>query len=118
MRVKNLATWGAAMISKRQLFATAGAATAAALTSYRLSAQHAKLVRLGLLVHRTPDEFLGILRQGFTELGYVEGRDITIEARGAQGQLGRLPDLATELTRFDLDAIMAVGGVGARALQQ
>ena len=43
------------------------------------------------------------LRQGLRELGYVEGRNLVIEYRSADGLTERFPDLATELVRRDVD---------------
>ena len=42
------------------------------------------------------------LRQGLRELGYVEGRNLVIEYRSADGRAERFPDLATELVRRDV----------------
>lgn len=103
-------------MNKREFLAMAGAAAALALRPS--AAQEAKLRRVGILVHRQPEEYLEILRRSFGQLGYVEGRNIVFQFRGAYGQLGRIPDLAAELVRSDPDAIIAVGGVGARALQR
>ena len=49
------------------------------------------------------------LRQGLRELGYVEGRNLVIEYRSADGLTGRFPDLATELVRRDVDLIITRG---------
>jgi len=46
------------------------------------------------------------LRQGLRELGYVEGKNIVIEWRSAEGKLDRLPSLATELVRLPVDVIV------------
>ena len=43
------------------------------------------------------------------ELGYVEGKNILIEYRYAEGKLGRLPDLAAELVRLNVDVIVTTG---------
>jgi putative ABC transport system substrate-binding protein len=49
--------------------------------------------------------YLDGLRQGLRELGWVEGRNIVIEARFAEGQTDRLPALAAELVRLNMDVI-------------
>jgi putative tryptophan/tyrosine transport system substrate-binding protein len=51
-------------------------------------------------------------RQGLRELGYVEGQNIAIEWRSAEGKADRLPGLAAELVRLKLDVIVT-GGAGA-----
>src|SRR6185503_2600984 len=62
--------------------------------------------RIGYLSGRTkptssaPDTNLNAFRRGLRELGYVEGRDIVIEYRFADGKNDRLPALATELVRM------------------
>ena len=48
-------------------------------------------------------------RQGLRELGYVEGKNIVIEWRPAEGKLDRLPALAAELVRLNVDVIVTVG---------
>jgi len=57
-------------------------------------------------------------RQGLRELGYVEGRDIAIEYRWAEGRLDRLPDLANELVRLKVDVIVASATPGGLAAKQ
>ena len=58
------------------------------------------------------------LRQGLRDLGYVEGRNIFIEYRFADGKNDRLPGLAAELAGLKVDVIVA-GGLGAtRAARQ
>ena len=49
-------------------------------------------------------------RQGLRELGYVEGKNIVIEWRSAEGKLDRLPALAAELLRLKVDIIVTTGG--------
>jgi putative ABC transport system substrate-binding protein len=61
---------------------------------------------------------LNAFAQGLREHGYVEGRNILIEYRWAEGQFERLPGLATELARLKVDLIVAAATPGARAAQQ
>ena len=56
-----------------------------------------------------------MMRQGLRELGWVEGQGILIEARFAEGRYDRLPGLAADLVRLNVDLIAAVGSAAARA---
>jgi ABC-type uncharacterized transport system substrate-binding protein len=80
--------------------------------------QPAKIPRLGLLNSTSPSTSparVEAFRQGLRDLGYVEGKDIVIEYRHAEGKLDRLPGLAAELVRSNVDIMVARGGEGARA---
>jgi len=57
-------------------------------------------------------------RQGLRALGYVEGQNITIESRYADGRFERLRDLAAELARLNVDVIVAAPTPAVRAAQQ
>ena len=57
-------------------------------------------------------------RQGLRDLGYVEGKDIVIEFRSAEGTVDRLGALATELTQLPVDVLVASGAVATRAAHQ
>ena len=61
---------------------------------------------------------LDAFRQGLRELGYREGRTITIEARWAEDRPERFPDLVAELLRLKVDMLVVDTGPGARAAQQ
>jgi putative tryptophan/tyrosine transport system substrate-binding protein len=58
------------------------------------------------------------LRQGLRELGYVEGKNIVIEWRFADGKLERLPEFAPELVRLKVDVIVTAGPAPTRAAKE
>jgi putative tryptophan/tyrosine transport system substrate-binding protein len=72
--------------------------------------QAGKIYRIGLLVSGTPAsaaDSIGAFRQGLQELGYVEGRNIALEYRYAEGKVERLPTLASELIGLKVHIIVA-----------
>ena len=72
--------------------------------------QPSKLARIGALYIGLADaeSFKKELRDGLRELGYVEGQNIAFEFRSAEGNLDRLPELASELVRLKVDVIVAL----------
>lgn len=77
-----------------------------------------KVYRIGFLAAASPSQYAGQmkgLRLGLRELGYVEGKNITIEYRWAEGKYDRLPALATELVRLKVDLIITHGTPGSLA---
>jgi putative ABC transport system substrate-binding protein len=82
--------------------------------SVPIEAQQAKKVpRVGFLIASSAavqESRLAAFRDGLRELGYVEGKNILIEYRYAEGKPDRLPDLAAELLRLKVDIILAAGG--------
>ena len=99
------------------------AGTGAVLLAPPLAAetqQAAKVARIGyLLLNRAiapnlPEAF----RQGLRDLGYVEGRNVVIEYRDAEGKVERLPALAAELVALKVDVIVAPGPPHALAAKR
>jgi ABC-type uncharacterized transport system substrate-binding protein len=83
--------------------------------------QAGKMARIGILSQGSPSSvspFHDRLRAGLRELGYVEGQNIVIDYRWAEGQYDRLPELAAELLRLKVDLIVADGTAGAHAAQR
>ena len=83
-------------------------------------AQQSPPKRIGALVIGNADapSFLQELNEGLRERGRIEGRDYAIELRSAEGQLGRLPELAADLVRLKVDVIVALFTPCALAAQQ
>ena len=80
--------------------------------------QTAKIARIGLLSLASPADvalWYQAFRQGLTDLGWIEGKNIRIEYRYAEGRTERLPDLAAELVRLQVDLIVAVSTPAVRA---
>src|SRR5262245_22991061 len=59
---------------------------------------------------------LAAFRDGLRSLGYIEGGNVSIEYRWAEGNLGRLPELANQLVQQQVEIILAGGSTGAQAL--
>ena len=82
--------------------------------------QAAKVPRIGYLsinLAGSPHMTEGF-RQGLRDLGYVEGRNVLIEFRDAEGKLERLPALAAELVALKVDVVVVGGTVAAVAAKQ
>jgi putative ABC transport system substrate-binding protein len=78
----------------------------------------ARVARIGFLVaDRSPMPYQSFL-QGLRDHGYVEGRNVVIEYRSAEGKIERLPALAAELVGLKVDVIVAAVTVAALAAQQ
>ena len=96
----------------------AGGLLAAPLAA--VAQQTAKVARVG---HLSPDlatrsHLYEALLQGLRDLGYVEGRNVAIEVRDAEGKLERLPALAAELVALKADVIVTAGTPAALAAKR
>src|SRR5213593_1459333 len=95
-------------LRRREFITLLGGAAAAWPLAAR--AQQAKVARIGAIYLGIADgeSFKKELREGLRELGYVEGRNIAFEFRSAEEKLDRLPALAAELVRLNVDVIVAL----------
>jgi putative ABC transport system substrate-binding protein len=80
----------------------------------------AKVPRISLLIPGSSSAFaprIEAFRHGLRDLGYVEGHNITIEYRFAEGQADRLPELGADLVRLQVDSMVIDGTAAIRAAQ-
>jgi len=94
---------------RREFISVAGAAT---ILPFAALAQPKSIPRLGVLLYSNPqsDPQMAAIRRALGDLGYVEGRNIIIEYRYADGQLDRLPVLAGQVVGLQPNVILAIGG--------
>ena len=97
--------------------------TVVALFTPAEAQQPKKVPRIGFLATSSasdPQTALGLdaLRQGLRDLGYVEGKNINIEYRYAEGRSEQLPELAKELVRLKIDILVVQNDRTARAVQK
>jgi len=96
-----------------KLIAHALCALLFALCSSADAQQPGKVSRIGYLSNTdaaTDSARAKGIRQALRELGYIEGKNIATEYRYAEGKSDRLPGLASELVRLNVDIIVAAGG--------
>src|SRR5262247_2963707 len=83
--------------------------------------QPKKIPRIGLLFTNFPSTNVAreeAFRQGLRDLGYVEGKNIFIEYRYAEGKQDRFPGLAAELVRLKVDVIVSTGPATTHAVKE
>ena len=81
--------------------------------------QAAKISRIGFLAPQGRSlPLFEAFQKGLADLGYVEGQNIVIEPRFAEGQYERFPELFAELVRLNVDIVAVTGAVTARAAKK
>jgi putative ABC transport system substrate-binding protein len=98
---------------RKILIALGAGALAAPLAAF--AQQKGKVWRIGFLGAVSAADRVEALRAGLRDLGYVEGKNIVIEFRWAEGKYERLPDLAAELVRLKVDVFVTYGTPGVLA---
>jgi len=111
--------------SRREFLRAATVAGTAGFLGLGLEAAQAqqptKIPRIGYLSASSPSSQsarIEAFRQGLRELGYVEGKNIVIELRFAEGKFDRLPALVAELVRLKIDIIVTAGPAATRAAKE
>jgi putative ABC transport system substrate-binding protein len=102
-------------IGRRELLAALGGAAVAWPLTARAQQSVSKMPRIGII---EPAALWDPFRQGLRDLGYIEGRNIAIEYRSAEGRPDRLVAAATELVHLPGDVIAAYGTPATEAAKQ
>ena len=107
------------MITRRRVVIALGAGTLS--VPFYAAAQPSRVYRVGFLGNSTAAleaNLVGPFREGLRDLGYVEGRNIVIEYRWAEGNYERFPSLIAELLSLKVDVIVTAGTPAALAVQR
>src|SRR6266542_5190722 len=110
---------GDSMTMRRRVLIALAAGTLAA--PFALRAQQQKVYRIGFLGNSTAAleaNLVGPFREGLRDLGYVEGRNIVIEYRWAEGKYGRCSALIGALVALKVDVIVTAGTPATLALKK
>lgn len=103
---------------RRTFLLSAGATLLAPRSAFP---QSAKTARVGLLAASTEETFapnVKVFRKGLRDLGWVEGQNLTIEARYGRDQYDQLPDLAAALVKLEVDVIVALATPAIQAAKR
>jgi putative tryptophan/tyrosine transport system substrate-binding protein len=109
------------VIARRHLLIAIGASALAAPLASFAQQQTAKIPQIGFLGTEfalSEASHIEALRRGLRELGYVEGKNIAIEFRWAEGKVDRLPNLAAELVALNVAMIVTYGTPGTLAAKR
>src|SRR5712692_11878788 len=106
------------MMRRRQFLLLALSAGAFAAPFGSFAQQSPKVWRVGFLASAAREPYLGEFTRAMSELGYVEGRNLTIEWRLAEGKYERLPALATALVNRKPDVLVTDSTPGNKAAQR
>ena len=108
-----LGLWG----MRRRDFITLVSSGAVAWPLGALAQQSSKIWRIGFLAHGH-EKFYDALFEGLRELGYVEGRNLIVERRYAEGRAERFQEFAAEMVRLNVDLIVVVTTPAALAIKK
>ena len=106
---------------RRRAIVAFGMGALAPLSSSSLAQQPPKVWRIGFLGVGSATDMASRVegfRAGLRDFGYVEGRNVVIEYRWAEGNNDRLPELAAELVRLNVDLILTHGSVAPRTVKR
>src|SRR4029453_16718056 len=106
----------------RKIIGLALGAVLLALCSFAQAQQAGKVPQIGYLIPSgdpsTPRPPVEAFRQGLRDLGYIEGKNILIDSRYAEGKTDRIPSLAAELVQLKVDVLVVTSLPAIRAAMQ
>jgi len=107
-------------MNTRRHFLSVLAAGALALACAAMAQPQARIPRVGFLANgfAAASPAVDAFRQGLRDLGYVQGKNIVLEFRWAEGRFERMPELAAELVRGKPDVLVTAGPQGLRAVRR
>jgi putative ABC transport system substrate-binding protein len=105
-------------VKRREFITLLGGAAALPLATHAQPAKTARIGFLGLVSVSSHASRVAALRAGLRDLGWIEGRNLFIEFRWAEGHYDRLPALAEELLRLNIDVLVTHGAAGALAAKK
>src|SRR5215472_1259757 len=110
----------ASYIRRRKFLATLLGGAAAAWPLAARAQQTGKTHTIGLLspASRSPSDLPALFDAPLAELGWIEGKNLVVERRYAENRPERLPELAAELVRLNVEVIVAAGTLGPLAAKQ
>jgi putative ABC transport system substrate-binding protein len=108
----------ASYIRRRKFLATLLGGAAAGWPLAVSAQQAGKIHKVGYLSPSLPSVYSPLLFDNLRELGWIEGKNVTFEYRFAENRLERLPELAAELVRLNVDVIVGVGTLGPLAAKR
>jgi putative ABC transport system substrate-binding protein len=80
--------------------------------------QTGRVYRIGFVSPISPGPTIEAFRQGLKEAGYIEGKNVIVETRFAEGRLERLPELVAEVLALKVDVLVAGSNLGALAAKR
>jgi len=104
-------------VRRRDFIALLGISASARPLAARAQ-QTGKIYKIGFLSPSSSQPPLAYLFDSLRELGWIEGRNVSIEYRFAENRPERLPELATDLVRLNVDLIVAIGTLGPVAARR
>src|SRR5262245_49620779 len=108
----------ASYVARRRFLATLLGGAAAAWPLAARAQQQTKSARIGILglaSAAAAAPYVDAVRAGLHDLGYVEGKNLIIDYRFSDGNYDRLPNLATQLVRLNVDVLVTFAAPGTQA---